>query len=71
MKNVKVNVEKAFEFETAKEVEIIRASLDMRAKHIKAELEKPLAAGVAAILKKELRDTCNLRDNFAYIKELF
>lgn len=55
--------------DTKREAEAFRASLSMRREHIKAELEKPLAAGVAAVLREELRILINGIEHTEYIKE--
>lgn len=68
MKQLVVKVDHAFELTSKKEAEVLRASLELRAKHLKAELEKPLAAGVAAVLKDELRITLDMEAQFKNIR---
>ena len=47
-------VVRALQLDTKREAEAIRAGVKMRYDHVKRELEKPLAAGVARILREEL-----------------
>lgn len=57
------------EFESAHEAEAVRAAVEMRIKHIRAELEKPLSAGVAATLHTELRLMNNIERDIEAVRD--
>lgn len=56
-------------FHSKREAESLRASVEMRRKYVRAELEKPLAAGVAAVLKEELSILNDQHDHIVFIKD--
>jgi hypothetical protein len=69
--SLQVEVKNAVQFNSAKEVELVRAGLEARIRAIKIELEKPLAAGVAKVLRDEMYQSQQLHDIFVDVKRGF
>lgn len=69
--SLQVEVKNAVQFGSVKEVELVRAGLEARIRAIKIELEKPLAAGVASVLRAEMGQSKELHDLFVTVRDRF